>query len=335
MRRRPDGSPGAMIRQHRRAAGLTQRQLAQSARVSIGVVRDLEQGLTGWPHAETARRLAAALGLSDAAGLRIGVLGPVTAWRDGLPVALGSGPQRALLGLLALHAGTAVHRDALIDALWGHEPPAAAVGMVQCYVSRLRRLLDPGQPAGLPDRSRITSGSAGYALRVAGGELDRLRFGQLAGHARQAHVAGDARAACALYEQALGLWRGEPLAGVTVLASHPEVIELGCQRTELVLGYADAAACAGRPGRVLRPLRAAHHRDPLDERVAGRLMTALAASGCQARALAVYDEVRRRLDEQLGIYPSAELAAAHARVLRQQFLPAAAAAGGRAVLRAV
>ncbi len=36
---------GSFVREHRRAAGLTQRQLAAAAQVSIGVIRDLEQGL--------------------------------------------------------------------------------------------------------------------------------------------------------------------------------------------------------------------------------------------------------------------------------------------------
>src|SRR5216683_8450087 len=102
-----DGRAGELLRDYRRAARLTQRQLADTARVSIGVVRDLEQGLTARPRAESVRRLAGALGLGQglaaefvramtgeaeaapgagragsAVGLRLGVLGPLTARRD-------------------------------------------------------------------------------------------------------------------------------------------------------------------------------------------------------------------------------------------------------------
>jgi Bacterial transcriptional activator domain len=52
-------------------------------------------------------------------------------------------------------------------------------------------------------------------------------------------------------------------------------------------------------------------------------------------ALWVYDEVRRSLDEQLGIYPCAELSAAQAVVLRQEVRPARPAVSGRPTLRAV
>ncbi|HEY2577868.1 MAG TPA: helix-turn-helix domain-containing protein, partial [Streptosporangiaceae bacterium] len=154
MRRHNDAAPGALIRVHRQAAGLTQRQLAETAHVSIGVVRDLEQGLTCRPRAETIRRLAAALGLDrhkterlltvpprggrpvpfaadGPPGLRISVLGPVAAWRDGSFVPLGPAPQRAVLGLLALNANTALHREVLIDALWADTPPPTAVAMIQ------------------------------------------------------------------------------------------------------------------------------------------------------------------------------------------------------------
>jgi len=80
-------------------------------------------------------------------------------------------------------------------------------------------------------------------------------------------------------------------------------------------------------------LRGLYHREPLNERVAARLMIALAGTGCQAEALNVYDEVRQRLDDQLGVYPCAELARTQAMVLRQQ-VPTAAVAGAPLAPRA-
>jgi DNA-binding SARP family transcriptional activator len=277
---------------------------------------------------------ASGLPTGGASGLRLSVLGPVTAWRDGVLVPLGPGNQRAVLGLLALHANTALHRQQLIDAVWGDGPPASAVSMIQSYVSRLRRLLDAPRRPGRDRESLITSGTS-YRLLADAHELDQMEFGQLASHARDARAAGDLAAACQLYARALDLWRGEPLADLTALASHPAVTELGGQRAEAVLNYADAAIGAGWHDRVLRPLRAAYQREPLNERIAARLMIALAGSGCQAAALWVYDEVRRSLDEQLGIYPCAELSAAQAVVLRQEVRPARPAVSGRPTLRAV
>ncbi len=85
---------------------------------------------------------------------------------DGLPVTLGRGMQRAVLGLLALHPNMTLSREAIIDALWGDNPPATAVSMIQSQVSKLR-------PANWPHaRGKPTSlGSSGWR---AGGT--RVRF---------------------------------------------------------------------------------------------------------------------------------------------------------------
>ena len=77
------------------------------------------------------------------------LLGPVQASVDGHPADIGPGKPRALLAVLALHAGTAVSTDRLIDALWGERPPATATKLVQLYVSQLRKAL-PTEIASCP-----------------------------------------------------------------------------------------------------------------------------------------------------------------------------------------
>jgi DNA-binding SARP family transcriptional activator/transcriptional regulator with XRE-family HTH domain len=324
---------GVMIARGRRLAGLTQQQLAERAAVSVGAVRDLEQGRTGRPRRATVDALALVLGLdlgqaAEAAGwpisnghgpaqdaeamaavLWLGVLGPLTVWRNGVRADPGAGRQRAVLGLLAVHPGTALHRETIIDAVWGDQPPASAIAMVQSYASRLRRLL--GETA-------LASDGTSYRLVVTADQLDALEFARLAGLAKDAATAGNPAAACRWYEQALHLWRGEPLADVSALRDDPALTELAQQRTAVILDHADAAAAAGWPERVLAQLRELSARDPLDERVHARLMLTLAACGQQATALSVFSQLRQRLDEELGITPGAELADAHLRILRGQ-----------------
>src|SRR5579859_3364835 len=110
-----------MLRGYRQAAGLTQHELAERAGLSLGSVRDLEQGRTRQPAGHTLTALATALGLNAAQageleraaasrGLRLQVLGPLAAWQDGIAMPLGGPAQRAVLGLLALSAGSHVHR---------------------------------------------------------------------------------------------------------------------------------------------------------------------------------------------------------------------------------
>src|ERR1700689_2301720 len=61
---RPAASPSALLRDYRRAAALTQHELASRAGVSVGAVRDLEQGRTHRPRPAVLAALANALDLS-------------------------------------------------------------------------------------------------------------------------------------------------------------------------------------------------------------------------------------------------------------------------------
>jgi transcriptional regulator with XRE-family HTH domain len=56
---------GTLLRQHRRAAGLTQVELAAGATLSVRTVSDLERGRTGRPYPQSLRMLIYALGLCD------------------------------------------------------------------------------------------------------------------------------------------------------------------------------------------------------------------------------------------------------------------------------
>ncbi len=333
----------------RRAAGLTQRQLASRAGVSLGAVQDIEQGRTIRPRPGSLTRLAAALRLSNgqleemvsasiAAGLarpavsrgrlpgsgaggdgrlRLGVLGPLTAWREGRPVALGPVRQRAVLGLLAMHPDAGLRRTAIIDALWGDDPPAAAVAIIQGYISRIRRLLGPARGRG----GMLSWNGSCYRLSSESLRLDVTEFSEFTERARQAAAAGDAAGACEMYERALGVWRGQPLADIDLLAGDPAVTSLGRQRAAVVVEYADAAAAAGLHDRVVAHLEGLTGRDPLDERAHARLMVALAALGQQAAALRIYRDLAERLDGELGVIPGPELAEAQLRVLRQEIPP--------------
>jgi tetratricopeptide (TPR) repeat protein/transcriptional regulator with XRE-family HTH domain len=349
---------GGLVRGWRRAAGLTQRELAARSGLSVSAVRDLEQGRSHRPHPGSLAALAGALGLDAAQvavlagaagedacpatpdagvagvpgeGLWVAALGPVAAWRDGVALRLGPPGRRAVLAVLALAAGEPVRRETIIDVLWGQRPPGTATALAQAHVSGLRRALDPAGEDGV----LAGDGAAGYRLRAGAGDLDVVMFAELARRAGAAAAAGDAAAACELYEQALGLWQGEPAADVAVLRGHPAVAELLRRRAEVVAGYAQAACGLGWYERVIPLLEGLARAEPLNERVHARLMVALAGTGQQAAAVAVFEGLRRRLDEELGVYPGAELAEAHQRVLRQDIPapPGGPAAGPAAAMR--
>jgi tetratricopeptide (TPR) repeat protein len=140
--------------------------------------------------------------------------------------------------------------------------------------------------------------------------------------------AGDATAACGLYESALKLWHGEPLADVDLLRGHLALADLARRHAAAVMEYAEAASAAGSHEGVLPRLEALARTEPLNERIHAQLMIALASTGRQAAALKLHEDLRRRLDEQLGVQPGPELTDAHLRVLRQD-LPGVRPSPGR------
>src|SRR5918997_5016070 len=116
------------------------------------------------------------------------ILGPLeVAGDDGRLLDLGRPKQRAVLGLLLLHAGRVVSLEHLVDELWGEEPPAQAVASLQAYVSHLRRLLATPR--------LLISQAPGYRLDVAPDDLDAARFERLAAQGRPLLEAGDPGAA--------------------------------------------------------------------------------------------------------------------------------------------
>jgi DNA-binding SARP family transcriptional activator len=331
---RAAGGFGAVIGERRRAAGLTQQQLADAAAVSVSALRDLEQDRTTRPRRSSLVRLAAVLDFSpdppagpsgtsaNAANgtVRLRVLGPLGAWRGGAPVELGAARQRAMLGLLALQPNTVLARERIMEALWDGVPPASALKMIQAGIGHLRRRLDPGRPP--QDRTGLlVSVGTGYRLRADAGQLDLIAFGQLVDRAQAARRRGDLALACEAFAEALSLWDGEPLADVGLLSGHPAITSLARRHAVVVSECAESMIDAGLHDGALPHLQALAERDPLDERGHAWLMIALAGTGQQAAALSVYDQLASRLDEQLGVRPGAALTQAHARVLRQDVPP--------------
>ncbi|HEU5332657.1 MAG TPA: BTAD domain-containing putative transcriptional regulator [Actinocrinis sp.] len=346
-----------LLRRLRVRAGLSQKELAGRADLSVRALRNLESGDVARPHAGSIRRLADALdvdaetlaaalcgeqqGISvsgsvlapaadDSANqLRVNVLGPLVVRHGETAVDVTSAMQRTLLGLLAIQYGKAVGAGEIVDLLWPSDPPRTCLQLVHTYIGQLRRLLEPerqdqnrSETARAPERIRRSGG--GYALELEPEQLDLAEFDASVTQARQAWSAGSVQSARQFSSEAWACWRGPLLAGSDArLHQHPAAIALAQRRTEAVLEWADIAFGLAAYDEVISPLRVLRADEPLHEGLAARLMLALAGDGQQAAALSLFDEVRERLDEQLGVTPGAELKAAHLRVLRGR-LPASA-----------
>jgi DNA-binding winged helix-turn-helix (wHTH) protein len=118
--------------------------------------------------------------------MRFALLGSVEVRdADGDVVDLGGAQPRKILGMLLAADGRVVTTEALIDAVWGESPPATAPGTLQTYISRLRRVLEPGRrPRGVAQV--LVTDPRGYRLVVESEAVDAERFETLADAGRNA-----------------------------------------------------------------------------------------------------------------------------------------------------
>lgn len=228
------------------------------------------------------------------------ILGPLEVTDGPRAISIAASKQRALLGLLLLHANEVVSSDRLIDELWGERPPATATKVVQTYVSQLRRALGT---------DRIATRPPGYVLRTEEeDELDVARFRRLVVEARRSAGSGERREALVVYQKALDLWRGPPLADVAFESfARNEIERLDDERLDAITARIDGELEFGLHDQLVTELETLVAEYPLRERFRGQLMLALYRSGRQADALAAYQEARRNLADELGLEPGREL----------------------------
>jgi DNA-binding SARP family transcriptional activator len=231
------------------------------------------------------------------------ILGSLEAVADSAPVALGPHKQRAILGVLLLHANEVVSLDHLVEAVWGARPPPSASKLVQVYVSQLRRALDQAGAGEL-----LHTRAPGYVVTVAADQPYPARFTALVGEARKRADEGELDAAASLYEEALEIWRGPVLADIkleaAVLSSADRLHGL---RLAALSERADCELARGRHLQVVPELEKLTTEHPLHEHLWAQLMLALYRSGRQAEALAAYQQARRALADEVGLSPSPEL----------------------------
>ncbi len=219
---------------------------------------------------------------------------------------------RSLVQVLLTRRGSYVSREALTQALWPQRPPADPAANLRVLVNLARRAL--GDPA------LLLTGAGGYSF--AGGPscvVDAEVFCARVEAGQAELSAARASAALAHLQAALDLWAGEPLA------EHAHEAWAGPYRSRLRRAYgqalesgAAAALALGDPEAALSLAELAVSRDPLRESAQLLYVSALAASGDVAAALATLEAFRRRFADELGIDLSAEAACLQARLLRRE-----------------
>ncbi|WP_280475518.1 BTAD domain-containing putative transcriptional regulator [Nocardia asiatica] len=249
--------------------------------------------------------------------MRFGVLGPLTVWTDaGAVVPIPGAKVRALLADLLVTPGQPVSGDRLIDDIWADDPPGNPGGTLAAKASQLRRALEDAEPGG---RDLVISPPPGY--RLATSDTDAQEFRALLASARAA--TGTAERIRAL-TAAVAVWRGPAFADFRDAPfAQPAIAQLEEQRLVAVEELAEARLSQGEYRGVAGDLTAFVAAHPLRERLRAAHLRALYGAGRQAEALAGYEDLRRRLDDELGIDPGPDLAALHQAILAQE-LPLAA-----------
>ncbi|MEZ0240437.1 MAG: BTAD domain-containing putative transcriptional regulator [Chloroflexota bacterium] len=174
---------------------------------------------------------------------------------------------RALLRYVALHAGTAVHREVLAEALWPEGDLDAALRSLHVALSGLRQLLEPGVSRG--GSSLLVRDGDAYRLELpAGSTVDFLELERAAAEGIAARAAGDREAAQLRFRDALDLYRGDllpedgPAEWAHELREHVRTVVVGAAQAlaELQLAADQPAAVAVT---AVTGLAADRYHDPL------------------------------------------------------------------------
>ncbi|MFF7938970.1 BTAD domain-containing putative transcriptional regulator [Nocardia gamkensis] len=238
----------------------------------------------------------------------VALLGEVALRRDGLLTPLPGARSRLLLTALALRPGRSRGAHALIEDVWGEQPPRSPMNALHTQVSRLRSALPEGA---------LEIGPAGYRLTLAAEQVDLSSVGERVTRARELRAAGDISGCLAQIAGARALWRGDPGADLPP-GDLADELRHAAGRRSAELDELELAAREGG-GDIAGALDLARLRaaaDPLDEPAQLTLMRLLAASGRSNEALESFAAFRSRLADQLGADPGPALSAAHTAILR-------------------
>jgi DNA-binding SARP family transcriptional activator/tetratricopeptide (TPR) repeat protein len=242
--------------------------------------------------------------------LRIRLCGGLVAELGGKPIEpqLAGRQGREVFAYLVLHRGRPVSRDELAALLWPDRPPRSPEAALNTILARLRRILGH---AVLPARAQLSLELPPQSwIDVEAAEEAALRAETLLAEesaAEALELAGSAMdiVAATLLPEVQHAWIDQRRSEVDDVGSRLLTVTVRCG---LMLGGA----------RLVDSDRAAHRlieREPFRESGYAMLMEVRAARGDVAEALLVYERLRVLLRDELGIPPSARVAALHDRLL--------------------
>jgi DNA-binding SARP family transcriptional activator len=207
-----------------------------------------------------------------------------------------------LLAYLAIQRRP-VGRDELLEVLWPGDDPRRSAARFYQAASEARKLLGDAFK-----RERDAYALDREQLHIDVDELDRLRA--------EAEAAKEQERP-ALLERGVGLFRGEPFAGIDAVWVVSEQRRLTALRTDLLERAGRLRLEAGAAAVALEFAETAAALDASNERPVQLAMEADAALGRRDAVAERYEHLRRILDERFGLEPSRETRALYLRILSQ------------------
>lgn len=232
---------------------------------------------------------------------------------------VGAPRPQAVLAALAVDAGRPVAIEKLIDRVWDDSPPIEVRSVLYSHLSRIRRLLRQAAALSGGTPVRVERRHAGYVLDIDPDLVDLHRFRRLVEQGADRQRC-DATRVAALAE-ALGLWRGLPMAGLPGKWAGQVRESWDRRRLDAVVQWAQLEVRLGHPAAVIATLPDLAAEYPLIEPFETLLMQALYQAGRGAEALDRYATIRQRLADELGTDPGPELRAMHQAILHDELPP--------------
>jgi DNA-binding SARP family transcriptional activator len=240
------------------------------------------------------------------------LLGPFEVSRHGEHIELRGQTYPKILALLALGCGTAVSIERLVEALWDDAPPATAWRQVRNRVASLRRIMN------VNGYDPIQNVAQGYRIPTNGIAFDHCQFAELSSRARSHAESGRLSEAVKIMDEALGLWSGPALMGLSGKVFEAAALRLEESRFSAIESRASWQLHAGLNEDVIGELSELVVAQPYRQRLHFLLMCALQQGGRAAEALRAYEAYRSRLAEELGIEPGQALQQLYVSVLRDE-----------------
>jgi DNA-binding SARP family transcriptional activator/pimeloyl-ACP methyl ester carboxylesterase len=240
------------------------------------------------------------------------ILGPLEVTHDGRALSVGGARTREVLAMLLISANQVVSVDRLVDEIWPNLERDKASANLHVRIAELRRAF-----RSVGEGERLITRSPGYVLHVGPGELDALRFEQVARDGDRALAGGHLAVGLALLDESLGLWRGTALPDLGAEFARVEAARLEELRLSALESRIEGNLACGRHRETLAELEALAAANPSRERLSYQWLLALYRCDRQTDALRAYRELRAALVDRLGIEPGQELRELHNRILRQ------------------